>query len=160
MFESLTLTLTVVVWWGGFARAGLLVSIVILRQGLGLFAGSFNELTDAGASPATMRTLSRALDAYVVQQSFPSPTSPSSTSTSSPSPDHPHPYLRPLPTLKIHTVRAKRSGSQLFVDLVADVPGDLSVEETAGLERRIGEVLKREKKEIVEVSVRFRPIGT
>lgn len=138
------------------------MSIVILRQGLGLFAGSFNELTDAGASPATMRTLSRALDAYVVQQSLPTPTPSEPSSTLSPSPEHPHPhpYLRPLPTLKIHTVRAKRSGSQLFVDLVADVPGDLSVEETAGLERRIVEVLKREKKEIVEVSVRFRPIGT
>lgn len=129
---------------------GFLVSVVILRQGLGLFGGAFGEITDRSAGVKTVGTLNRALDAFVARQHQFSPSPFSSLSTHSDGTGI---------KLKIHSLRAKRTGSELFVDLVADVPGHLSVEECGELERGIVECLKGARREVREVGVRFRALG-
>lgn len=115
---------------------GFLVSIVILSQGASIMGGAFRELTDASASPSTMRSITRVLDTII------------SESATSPSPT----------LLKVHRVRAKRTGAMLFVDLAAEVPGSLSVEETTKLEETIVGALREAKKEIAEVNIKFRPV--
>ena len=115
---------------------GFLVSIVILSQGASIMGGAFRELTDASASPSTMRSITRVLDTII------------SESATSPSPT----------LLKVHRVRAKRTGAMLFVDLAAEVPGSLSVEDTTKLEETIVGALREAKKEIAEVNIKFRPV--
>ncbi|TFY76692.1 hypothetical protein EWM64_g7319 [Hericium alpestre] len=111
---------------------GLLVSVVILQQGLSIFGGAFGQLTDAGVSPSTIRVLSTALEKYVTSEA------PNVHGT--------------------YNLRARRAGASLFVDLVADVQGSLSVEETQRLEEKIHDVLKKAKAEVAEVNVKFRPV--
>ncbi|KAI0063593.1 cation efflux protein [Artomyces pyxidatus] len=120
---------------------GFLVSIVILRQGFSIFSGAFRELTDAGASPATLRTLSQALHTLTPQASTTTPASSSS-------------YI-----LGFHELRARRAGSQLFVDFTASVPGTLSVGRLTELEHRIEDVLKTARKDVKEVRVRYKVAG-
>jgi divalent metal cation (Fe/Co/Zn/Cd) transporter len=93
-----------------YKPSGLLVSIVILRQGLSLLAGAWGELTDAGVSPKTQQSLTQILNPLIVS-SFPSSSS--------------QPHLdRTL--LGIRQLRARRAGSLMFVDLTADVSGRVS----------------------------------
>ncbi|KAL5484783.1 MMT2 [Sanghuangporus weigelae] len=113
---------------------GVLVAMVILRQGLGLFWGSFGELTDAGVRPRTRRALEAALVPLV------------SSSSSGEGP------LR-----GIRDLRALRAGALLFVDLKARVAPELTVAETARLEERIADALRSVRKEIAEVRVKFVP---
>ncbi|KAA1476795.1 cation efflux protein [Dentipellis sp. KUC8613] len=109
---------------------GLLVSLVILRQGMSIFGGAFGQLTDASASKTTLHALHHALDEHAAA----------------------------LPDLlAVHDLRARRTGAALFVDLTVDVPRTLSVAQTQKLELAIHAVLKEAKKEIAEVTVRFRP---
>jgi len=129
--------------WG---LVGLLVSIVILQQGLGLFIGAFGDLTDAGISQRTHRALTHVLEPLTSPPSSSSPQTPTTPQTHS-------------PLLAIHTLRAKRAGSLMFVDLTADVPPSLSVRETSELERKITKTLMEARREIVEVRVRFRGVG-
>ncbi|KAL5528030.1 MMT2 [Sanghuangporus sanghuang] len=110
---------------------GVLVAMVILRQGLGLFWGSFGELTDAGVKPRTREALAAALLPLVSSEEGP---------------------LR-----GIQDLRALRAGALLFVDLKARVSPELTVAETARLEGRIADALKSVRKEIAEVRVRFVP---
>lgn len=122
---------------------GLLVSVVILQQGLQIFKGAFWEMTDASAPESVLRTLSRSLDKLL---------------------EDPH-----LKTSFLHTrnLRARRAGSHLFVNLSVGVPGDLTAIQMEQLERRIVTALKAERKDVEEVqiqyevtSVKHRPEGT
>lgn len=117
------------------------MSVVILQQGFGLLTGAFGDLTDIGISPVTRQKLIRELEPLVVSQ----PSVPI-LSTTSP------------PLLGIRDLRGKRSGSLMFVDLTADVPSLLSVRETSDLEAKITSTLKKARKEIAEVRVRFHPV--
>lgn len=113
---------------------GLLVSIVILRQGLGLLLGAWGDLTDAGVSPKTRRSLERALNPLLSDS----------------------PLSSPLPVLLgIHDIRARRAGSLMFVDLTASVSGQMSVHDASALEVRITQTLKEARKEIAEVRIKF-----
>jgi cation diffusion facilitator family transporter len=123
---------------------GLLVSVVILQQGLSLFMGAFGDLTDAGISPRTHRALTRVLEPLVASQTEPSSATSSHAQSS---------------LLGIRQLRAKRAGSLVFVDLIADVAGSLSVRETSELEAKITSTLKAARREIAEVRVQFHPVG-
>ncbi|KAK7053352.1 mitochondrial metal transporter [Paramarasmius palmivorus] len=111
---------------------GLVVSFVILQQGIQLLLGAWGDLTDAGVSEKTKGSLRRTLDPLLSESSTPSIHS-------------------------INNIRARRAGSLLYVDLVAEVPGDLTVQQLAELEDRILHTMKEKRKEVAEVRVRFRP---
>jgi len=118
---------------------GLVISVVILRQGVSLLAGAFGELTDAGVSPKTQRSLQRALDPLLSTS-----LAPRAETT----------------LLAIRDLRAMRSGTLMFVDLTVHVPDNLSVRETSTLEDKIRGALTDAKKEISEVRVKFRPVNS
>ncbi|KAI0081310.1 hypothetical protein K474DRAFT_1656815, partial [Panus rudis PR-1116 ss-1] len=125
---------------------GLFVSFLIIQQGWGLTISAFKQLTDAGVSPRTQGILMKAL----------APLLPSS-----PHPDAPSPSQIELHTenlLAIRDLRAKRAGASMFVDLVAEVPSTLTVEESTRIEEEIVKALKKQMKEIVEVKVKFVPV--
>jgi divalent metal cation (Fe/Co/Zn/Cd) transporter len=112
-----------------------LVSIVIFQQGLSIFKGAFYEMTDAGAPEPVLRSLSNSLD-----------------------------KLREDPHIKssfLHArdLRARRAGSQLFVDLYVGVPGTLTAFELNQLEEEIVAALKAERKDVKEVRVRFEVVS-
>ncbi|KLO08221.1 hypothetical protein SCHPADRAFT_835637 [Schizopora paradoxa] len=136
---------------------GMLVSLIILKQGVSLFAGAFGELTDAGVSPRTQRVLSRTLLPLVASSnssvtiSSPSSLSPASFSSSSP-------HLNPL--LSISNLRAQRSGANIFVDVDARVPASLSIIDAIATETRIRDALLDVRKEIKEVRVKFIPVSS
>ncbi|THV02330.1 cation efflux protein [Dendrothele bispora CBS 962.96] len=111
---------------------GLLVSFVILRQGIDLFVGALGDLTDAGVSAKTRDSLQHTLDPML------------EASDSS---------IRSITGL-----RARRSGSLLYVDLVAEVPAALTVQELLDLETQILATMKEKRKEVVEVRVKFEAI--
>lgn len=117
---------------------GLLVSIVILRQGFALFWGAWGDLTDAGVSPKTRRSLEIALKPLL-------PNTPPSFTT---------------PTLRnICHLRARRSGSLMFVDLTASVSGEMNIHDASALEKKIICTLQEARREITEVRVKFQPVG-
>ncbi|EGN99786.1 hypothetical protein SERLA73DRAFT_180000 [Serpula lacrymans var. lacrymans S7.3] len=124
---------------------GILVSVVILWQGLGLFGGAFRELTDAGISSQSHTALIQTLEPLV---------SPSSPIPSTSNGDH---YDNPR-LLAIRHLRARRAGSLIYVDLTADVPETLHVHATSELEEKITRALKEARKEISEVRVKFHPV--
>ena len=84
------------------SRTGLLVSVVILQQGLAIFKGAFWEMTDASAPEPIIRSLSHSLDKLLED-----------------------PHLE-VSVLHMGDLRARRAGSHLFVNLSVGVPGDLS----------------------------------
>ncbi|EJD03426.1 uncharacterized protein FOMMEDRAFT_28909 [Fomitiporia mediterranea MF3/22] len=109
---------------------GLLVAMVILKQGAGLFMGAFGELTDASVSSRTRRSLENALV----------------------------PLLEEGGVLKgIDELRAMRAGALLFVDVKVRVSSSLPVSDASALETRIREALIAVRKEIAEVRVKFVP---
>jgi divalent metal cation (Fe/Co/Zn/Cd) transporter len=57
--------------------------------------------------------------------------------------------------LHVRGLRARRAGSQLFVDLHVGVPGTLTAFELNQLEEEIVAALKAERKDVKEVQVRF-----
>jgi divalent metal cation (Fe/Co/Zn/Cd) transporter len=117
---------------------GLLVSLVILKQGIELLAGAWGDLTDAGISASTQKSLRHVLQPLI----------------QSPSPSQ----LNSKSLLRVSHLRGRRAGSLIYVDLVADVSGKLTVEEAAVLEQMIAETLKHERKEVAEVKVKFNPV--
>lgn len=121
---------------------GLLVSLVILKQGLDLFGGAFADLTDAGISANSQLKLVHALD-------------PLLSSCSSVNGHHTTTEL-----LGIRHFRAKRAGSLIYVDLTADVPSNMTVSSTSELEEKISQTLKEARKGVSEVRVKFYPIDT
>ncbi|KAJ4483332.1 mitochondrial iron ion transporter [Lentinula aciculospora] len=126
---------------------GLLVSFVILQQGIGLLAGAWGDLTDAGVSAKTRQSLKRTLEPLVASSSSPSPSSTNSISSIS------EPTI-----LAVSGLRARRAGSLIFVDLTAEVPSNLTVHELVFLEEMILQTLKEARKEVKEVHVRFKPV--
>lgn len=112
---------------------GLLVSFVILRQGSGLLFGAWGDLTDAGVPSVTRRSIEQELKPII-------------HSTSSPS-----------SLLGVRDLRARRSGSLLFVDLTARVSPTMTVHETSILDEKIMRTLKEARREITEVRVKFEP---
>lgn len=121
---------------------GLLVSIVILQQGFGLFGGALKDLSDRGVSPRTFQSLLKSLEPLI----RPPASAPSPNGNS-------HSAL-----LSISSLRARRAGSLMFVDLTATVPGSVTVNETIELEKKIQDTLKKARNEIKEVRVSFRPV--
>ncbi|KAG6891458.1 hypothetical protein C0992_006189 [Termitomyces sp. T32_za158] len=113
---------------------GLLVSFVILRQGLDLLFGAWGDLTDAGVSSKTRRSIEHKLKPLI-------------NSTSSPS-----------TLLGVRDLRARRSGSLLFVDLTATVSPTMTVHETSMLDEKIIRTLKEARREITEVRVKYQPL--
>ncbi|KAH9940443.1 cation efflux protein [Epithele typhae] len=120
---------------------GLVVSVLILHQGLTFLMSAIRQLTDAGVSPKTKATLMSALEPLI--------------SSRQPDPA-PSPALDPL--LAVTDLRAMRSGAHMMVDLVAHVPAGLSVEDAATLEERIHDALVRTRREVKEVRVKFHPV--
>ncbi|KAG5719817.1 hypothetical protein E4T56_gene7213 [Termitomyces sp. T112] len=113
---------------------GLLVSFVILRQGLDLLSGAWGDLTDAGVSPKTRRSIEHKLNPLI------------------------HSTTSPSALLSVCDLRARRSGSLLFVDLTATVSRTTTVHETSILDDKITKTLKEARKEISEVRVKFQPL--
>ena len=122
---------------------GLLVSIVILQQGWGLLRSAYHDLTDAGASPRTKTSIKKALQPLLAKGETHSHSAYS--------------LSEPAPLLAISHLRARHSGSMLFVDLTAAVPHGVTVEQTSALDQLITKTLKASKKEIAEVRVKFEP---
>ena len=128
--------------------AGLIVSVLIFQQGWGLLMTALKQLTDAGVSPATKKALFDALHSLVT--STPPPSS---------SPDPVRSAAAAQTLLAISDLRAMRTGANMFVDLTAHVPAQLSVDEATAVERRIRETLVRARKDVKEVRVRFRAVS-
>jgi divalent metal cation (Fe/Co/Zn/Cd) transporter len=57
--------------------------------------------------------------------------------------------------LGVRNLRAVRSGALMFVDLIADVPPQMSIQDATQLDQRITSVLKEARREISEVRVKF-----
>ncbi|KIY50307.1 hypothetical protein FISHEDRAFT_39769 [Fistulina hepatica ATCC 64428] len=117
---------------------GLLVSLVILRQGGILLYGAWGDMTDAGVSLQTRTALQQSLDPLL--------RAPTSSSM---------PLL-----LGIHDVRARRAGSVMFVDLTAQVAASATVSETHTLEKQITQTIKDARRDVREVTVSFKPVDT
>ena len=58
-------------------------------------------------------------------------------------------------SLHFHGLRARREGSQLFVDLHVGVPRTLMAFELSQLEEQIVAALKGERKDVKEVQIQF-----
>jgi len=142
--------------WYHLNRPGLLVSLVILRQGIVLFTGAFGELADRGVSPRTQGILTRALDPLLPGQST-STTKPTAEDPHTQSHSHSHPHQVPSPStlLGVHDLRAMRAGATMFVDVVADVPPVMTMRDAAVIEKNITQKLKSVRREISEVRVKF-----
>ncbi|KAJ6499222.1 mitochondrial iron ion transporter [Mycena sanguinolenta] len=113
---------------------GLLVALVILKQGVGLLWGAWGDLTDAGVPLSTRKDVKHALEPLLASSASPS---------SSPS------------LLAIRHLRGRSAGSLIFVDLTAEVPKTLTVHDASILEEEIARTLKAARKEVAEVRVKF-----
>ena len=122
---------------------GLLVSLVIFRQGVGLFGGAFAELTDAGVSTGVRDKLVRALDPLV----HPGATNGDANAVSQGS-----------CVLAIRDLRATRAGSLIHVDLTVDVSPTMTVVATSELEDKMGQLLRDARREVSDVRVKFHPV--
>jgi cation diffusion facilitator family transporter len=112
---------------------GFVVSIVIIQQGLSILSGSAKEFTDASVPPATRALLMSSLQSL---------TGPSTSEA---------PMIQAITNL-----RARRAGARTFVEVTAEVDETMKVAETAELERKIAEVLRKARGE-VDVVVKFLP---
>ncbi|KAI0779922.1 hypothetical protein C8Q74DRAFT_1261951 [Fomes fomentarius] len=133
---------------------GLIVSVLIFKQGWAFLMTALRQLTDAGVSPATKSTLFDTLQPLIHTHSSPSPSHPPPPSNGS----APHVHSPSEALLAITDLRAMRTGANMFVDLTAHVPSRLNVEDTAALEQQIRDTLVRARKDVKEVRVRFRPV--
>ncbi|CAE6374969.1 unnamed protein product [Rhizoctonia solani] len=109
---------------------GMLVSLLILQQGISLCYSAFGDFTDAGVSPSTRKELSSLLD----------------------------PLVEPRSLLGIRNVRAVRSGSLMFVDLTADVPAGMTVLDAHGVEKRVRDAIMEGRSEVKEVRVHLHAV--
>lgn len=110
---------------------GILVALVILKQGAQLFAGAFGELTDAGVKPKTRKQLYGALRTLAEE----------------------------CEEVKgVEEVRAMRSGALLFVDVRVRVPKELTMGHASMLEQRVKDALTAVRQDVFEVRVKFVPV--
>ncbi|KAN0128130.1 CDF metal transporter 4 [Lactarius tabidus] len=114
---------------------GLIVSFVIFGQGLSILKGAFREMTDASASDSVLQSLSRSLNRLLED-----------------------PCLSGS-LLHVHDLRARRAGSQLFVDVSAGVPGNVTALQLERIEKDMVAALKAERKDVKEVHVRFEVVS-
>jgi divalent metal cation (Fe/Co/Zn/Cd) transporter len=117
----------------------LLVSLLILHQGLSLIISSFGELTDASASHKIVESLYVSLTNKLI------PATHRSNSL----------------LLGISSVRAVRRGRHLFVDVTVDVDAghNHSLASALELEDKIVNTVKESRKDAFEVRVQFRKGG-
>ena len=120
------------------------MSVLIVQQGWAITMKAFRQLTDASVSPSTRDTLLESLR----------PLLPSTTQRAA-TPSQIAEHTENL--LAIRNLRAMRAGAIMFVDLVAEVPHTLSVADASTLENKIARTLKKARKEIAEVRVKFHP---
>ncbi|THH32293.1 hypothetical protein EUX98_g1898 [Antrodiella citrinella] len=125
---------------------GLLVSVLIFQQGWSILVSALRQLTDAGVSPRTKSSLLRALHPLL-----PSETSPHIATSS-------QVELQTENLRGIRDLRAMRAGALIVIDLVVDVPRSLSVESASAIEQIIAETLRKARKEVSEVRVKFNPV--
>jgi divalent metal cation (Fe/Co/Zn/Cd) transporter len=118
--------------------SGLIVSVVILQQGVSVLKGAWGDLTDAGVSQKKRDSLRRSLTPLI------------KTGT--------HDETRML--IGVENLRARRAGSMLFVDLTVQVGSELSVVQTQQLEDKINKTMREARKEIAEVRVQFEPVSS
>ncbi|CAE7097862.1 unnamed protein product [Rhizoctonia solani] len=109
---------------------GMLVSLLILQQGVSLCYSAFGDFTDAGVSPSTRKELSQLLD----------------------------PLVQPSSLLGVRNVRAVRSGSLMFVDLTADVPAAMTVLDAHEVEKRVRDAIMEGRSEVKEVRVHLHAV--
>jgi divalent metal cation (Fe/Co/Zn/Cd) transporter len=112
---------------------------LILKQSFGLLSGTWGDLTDAGVTLSTRKALKS--DILPLHSS-------SASATSSP-------HL-----LDVTDIRARRAGSLIYVDLSAQVADTLTVADSAIVEDTIIQTLKKARKEVAEVRVKFVPRTT
>lgn len=117
---------------------------MILQQGFGLLTGAWGDLTDAGASPRTQQSLKKIIVPLMDRSGATQLVD-----------DHDGSPLPPI--VSIRHLRARHAGSLLFVDLVAEVPGYITVSQSSALEKEIEHLIKSARKEVAEVRVTFRP---
>ena len=91
-------------------------------------------MTDASAPEPVLRSLSRSLDKL-----------------------REDPHLKST-FLHVRNLRARRAGSQLFVNLSVGVPGILTAFQLNQLEKQIVAALKAERKDVKEVQIQFEVI--
>lgn len=100
--------------------------------------GAWGDLTDAGVSAKTRRSLMKILDP-VVQQ-------------------HNESDANAIAQTILQSLRARRAGSLIFVDITLEVPATATVAQTSALEKRIQETMKTARREVTEVMVTFAPM--
>ncbi|CAE6416309.1 unnamed protein product [Rhizoctonia solani] len=109
---------------------GMLVSLLILQQGISLCYSAFGDFTDAGVSPSTRKELALLVD----------------------------PLVEPRSLIAVRNVRAVKSGSLMFVDLTADVPARMTVLDAHEVERRVRDAIMEGKSEVKEVRVHLHAV--
>ena len=118
--------------------------MLIFQQGWALLMTALRQLTDAGVSPTTKAVLLDALRPLVP---------PASSVDAAPTNGDSRAAAETL--LAVSDLRAMRTGANMFVDLIAHVPAQLTVEEATTIERRIRDALVEARRDVKEVRVRF-----
>ena len=124
---------------------GLIVSVVIFQQGIGLFSGAFADLTDASVSASSHWAMLRSLEPLVHKSATGS--APTNGEAS-----------QEAQLLAIQNLRARRAGSLVSVDVMVDVPSTQTILATASLQDKITRTLKGARKEVSVVNVNFNPV--
>jgi cation diffusion facilitator family transporter len=112
---------------------GMLVSLLILQQGVSLCWTAFGDFTDAGVSLETRRELRSLVKPLLVAPA-------------------------PHTLLGIRNVRAVKSGSLMFVDLTADVPAEMTVLDAHEVEKRVRDAIMENRSEVKEVRVHLHAV--
>jgi len=112
---------------------GILVSVLILQQGLGILFSSIKELTDAGVPSSTLSSISALLKPL------------SSTTSSSPSSG----------VIVARDIRAIRRGGGVFVDLTVELPRGTGMQDALVVEEHVRKTVMESRKEVREVRVQF-----
>ncbi|KAB5590744.1 Iron ion transporter [Ceratobasidium theobromae] len=112
---------------------GMLVSLLILQQGVSLCWTAFGDFTDAGVPLETRRELGSLVKPLLVSPA-------------------------PHTLLGIRNVRAVKSGSLMFVDLTADVPAGMTVLDAHEVEKRVRDAIMESRTEVKEVRVHLHAV--
>ncbi|QRV94296.1 mitochondrial metal transporter 2 [Ceratobasidium sp. AG-Ba] len=108
----------------------MLISLLILQQGVSLTWGAFGDFTDAGVPSPTENELAALVTPLLTRDGLPG----------------------------INNVRVVRSGSVMFVDLTADVPVQMTVSDEHGVEAQIRDAIMESRSEVKEVRVHLHAV--
>lgn len=111
------------------------MGLLILHQGVSILLGSFKELTDASVPDELLHTLDHSLQPFRVQTA-----------------------LDAAKVTALHSIRAIQRGSHVYVNLVADVEGELAMKDAAKWEYQIYHSLSDAVKGVKEVSIKWKVI--